>query len=329
MPLRRMSVLVLSFLACSGVLSLFALVPALIRRYATQGPKPSARSMVVDNLIAVGISLVITLAITFAMVRFGFVESQFYRPSSVDYEGHTKQGLVPEDLFFGSEDGVELHGWMIPAEGEPEGTVIHFHGSDRNITSTVGNSAWLTQHGFNLFVFDYRGYGKSEGEPSRAGMVDDAVAAINYVRSLPDSVTTDDLFLWGQSMGGQLAIVAADVAGTENVRAVVAEATYASYSHQVKDKMAQMGPLWLLQWSMWLMTPDDYAARDHAGNLAPVPLLLIHGTADRAVMPYQSEWLYEAAGEPRYIWRVEDAGHLHVLRDEAYQEKLISFLKVL
>jgi uncharacterized protein len=276
--------------------------------------------------VAAAITLGITLAISLILNWTGFLQSQFYRPSQADFGQHRDLGVEPEDVAFQSKDGTQLHGWFVPAAGEALGTVIHFHGSDRNVTFTIRNCLWLTDRGFNVFMFDYRGFGKSAGEPERRGVVEDSAAAIKYVRSRP-GVDPDKICLWGQSMGGQVAIVAAPLAGADGIRAIVAEATYASHSHHIKDKMAQFGPLWLVQWGAWLVTSDADAADDKVAQLAPTPLLLIHGTADTAVRPYHSETLFDLAGTPKDIWRIDGAKHLDVLRTAEWQNKLVEYLK--
>lgn len=204
-------------------------------------------------------------------------------------------------------------------------TVIHFHGSDRNISFTAKNSAWLAKHGFNVFAFDYHGYGKSLGKPSRKKLIEDGVSAIQFV-SNHENVDPTKIVLWGQSMGGQLAINSAVQSGKTDLVAVIAEATYSSFSHHVKDKMSNMGPLWLMQWSAWLLTSDQHSAIDSVQSLSPVPLLLVHGSADNVVMPYQSEWLFREANEPKQIWRAKGGGHLKVFQSEPNRNLLIEYL---
>jgi fermentation-respiration switch protein FrsA (DUF1100 family) len=271
-------------------------------------------------------TLGITLAICYVLVWSGFAESQFFRPSEMNYGEHTKLGAAREDVFFESEDGTRLHGWFVAAQGQPIGTIVHLHGSDRNISYSIKNSYWLTDHGFNLFLFDYRGYGKSEGRPDLEGVVKDATAAVKYVRTRPD-VDPNSLCLWGQSMGGQLAIIASDRTESEGIRAVVAEATYASPSHHIRDKLAQMGPLWLFQWGVWLAMSDDHSALAVVDRIPPARLLLVHGTEDRGVRPYHSEWLFRAAQQPKDIWLVRGARHLAIFEDPLHRERLIEFLK--
>ena len=252
------------------------------------------------------------------------IDAQFFRPSDRNFAQHEELGLTPEDVSFESGDGTRLFGWFLPTAGEPRGTVIHYHGSDGNLSRTIRHVDWLPQAGFNVFAVDYRGYGRSDGEPSHEGVLDDAVAAIEYVRSR-DDVDADRLLLWGQSMGGQLAIRAATEVGPPPVRAVVAEATYASHRHHVRDKIAELGPLWLVQWAGWLLTSDALAADRVAADLGSTALLLVHGTRDAVVRPYHSERLFAAATEPREIWWVEGAGHLDVFGDPAIRGRLVDF----
>jgi len=131
--------------------------------------------------------------------------------------------------------------------------------------------------------------------------------------------------LWGQSMGGQLAISAAAMMENTEIRAVVAEATYSSYKLQIKDKVAAMGALWLIQWGAWLFTNDELSAQEVVGNLHPTKLLLVHGAEDNVVLPYHSESLYASAGTAKEIWRVDSAGHLQVFDSSEYRAKLVTF----
>jgi fermentation-respiration switch protein FrsA (DUF1100 family) len=320
-----MAGVIVSFLAVIAIPITVILVVAIIGTAFLRMPWPATRKLLVDIAVSVAITIGITLAICLVLSWTGFLQSQFYRPSTHDFGQQKELGIEPEDVEFTGQDGRRLHGWFIPASKNAKGTVIHFHGSDRNISFTIRNCHWLREQGFNVFLFDYRGFGKSAGEPHRQGLIEDGAAAIEYVRSRPE-VDKDRICLWGQSMGGQVAIASAELAGKEGIRAIVSEATYASHSHHIKDKMAHLGPLWLVQWGAWLVTSDAFAAEDVVGKLAPTPLLLIHGTEDRGVQPYHSERLFVLAGEPKEIWRVEGGKHLDAMRSERYRAKFVEYL---
>ena len=97
--------------------------------------------------------------------------SLFYYPSQKVFYTPHNFGTTYEDVYFTSKDGTRLNGWFVPAIGHAKGTVIHFHGNAENITNHYTFVQWLPSEGFNLFVFDYRGYGASSGKPDLEGMV--------------------------------------------------------------------------------------------------------------------------------------------------------------
>ena len=315
-----MAELIASFLSLVLIVCAIDLLIRLIGRI--RGEKlPTTRKLFAGMAISSAIAIVITLTITFAMMLTGVLDAMFYRPSGRDFARDLGVEAAPEEVAFASEDGTALHGWFLAAKNA-KGTVVHLHGSDRNITYTAANAAWLTQRGYNVFAFDYRGYGQSGGSPSRRGVVDDSLAAIEYIASREGA---GPIALWGQSMGGQLAIVAAARADSPEVRAVIAEATYSNHSLHVQDKMASIGPLWVLQWAGWLLTSDSLSAAPVIGEL-DAPVLLVHGTADTAVDPAHSERLYERASEPKELWIIEDERHLTIFGQEFHRDRLGQYL---
>src|SRR5690348_6616855 len=91
----------------------------------------------------------------------------FYFPDHAFYYPPDKNGYDPDDIWFKSGDGNDLHGWFFYATTKPaKGTIVQFHGNSQNISSHYASLVWLTRQGYNLFTFDYRGYGDSPGEPN-------------------------------------------------------------------------------------------------------------------------------------------------------------------
>ncbi|MEM6473390.1 MAG: alpha/beta fold hydrolase [Planctomycetota bacterium] len=315
--------LLLSFVSVLLIPIIVVLLVAGIRRCFGKPIK------VLDWGIAGGISVAITICITLGICLIfhltGFFESNFFRPSGKDYGIAAQLDVEPEEVTFESSDGTKLHAWILKAQGDPKGTVVHFHGSDRNITFTAGNVAWLTDEGYNVFAFDYRGYGKSEGLPSHAGTMADSIAALRFALSHPE-FESQDLVLFGQSMGGQLAIIAASEVNDERVASVVSEATYGRRSLHLSDKLGRLGPLWLVKWGGWLFTSDQSCGESAANSLQDTPLLLIHGDADGAVAPYHAERLRDAAGVEVELWKIAGAGHLEVFRSPENRKRLIDYV---
>jgi uncharacterized protein len=252
----------------------------------------------------------------------GCVESAFYHPDRILYGTPAGLGLEFEKVVFTSDDGTRLSGWFIPATGyknprNAKGTVIHFHGNAQNMSAHWQFVAWLPQRGFNVFVFDYRGYGASDGRPEPKGVFEDANSALNYVRSRKD-VDPERLLVFGQSLGGTNAIAVVGKGNRAGVKAMAIEATFYSYSSIASDKFSGAGSL----------VGDTYSAENYIGSLAPIPLLLIHGTAD-AVIPYaHAVRLLDKAKEPKKLITVEGGGHIEALTPRfgaRYQDALLDF----
>ncbi|BEP58272.1 alpha/beta hydrolase [Variovorax sp. V118] len=234
----------------------------------------------------------------------GCVQSMFYYPDRVRYETPDALGLRYENVRFTSADGTRLSGWFIPAAGRADpkaakGTVVHFHGNAQNMSSHWRFVAWLPAQDYNVFVFDYRGYGESDGEPEPRGVFEDSNAALDHVRARAD-VDASRLFVFGQSLGGTNAIAAVGSGNRAGVKAVAIESTFYSYRSIANDKLPGAG----------LLVRDDYAASKFVAALAPIPLLLIHGTADAVIPHHHSQRLLADAKEPKQLIEVPGAGHL-------------------
>lgn len=272
--------------------------------------------------LAIAITVLITLAICIIFSWTGYFEAHFYRPSKGDNRAQAELSLNPHPVSFQSADGTSLQGWLLPSETAAIGTVIYFQGSDLNITYTSRHVAWLTRHGLHVFVFDYRGYGQSDGTPSRQGLIEDCDAAIEYIANR-SGLTPGRIILYGQSMGGQLAINAATRRQDADIQLVISEATYARHSYHLSDKLGRLGPLWLVKWGGWLLTSDGFSGESAIAELTSTPVLLIHGDADVGVSPYHSDRLYLRAGGPKEIWRYKGYGHLRIFDDESNRERLV------
>jgi len=246
----------------------------------------------------------------------------FYHPDRKVYRTPAQDGLKYEEVAFPSGDGTMLSGWFIPATTAAKGTVIHFHGNAQNMTSHYSFVSWIPQNGFNLFVFDYRGYGASAGRPSRKGVYQDSTAAIKYVQSR-DDVDPSRIIVFGQSLGGANAIAAIGGGEFDGIVGVVSDSAFSSYQEVGKDHVA--GSLKPLAGS--LLT-NSYSPVDVVGRISPAPLVIMHGTADRVVPYYHAELLYDSAKAPRELWTLHGGGHTDALttrRNEMTQRLLKCF----
>lgn len=252
-------------------------------------------------------------------------QNSFYYPEKEYLWGTPENdGLVYEEVTFQSSDGLTLHGWFVPAltqnQESAKGTVILVHGNAANISNHWHLVNWLPQEGFNVFVFDYRGYGHSEGKPSFKGTTEDTIHAIEYIRSRPD-VAPDQLLVIGQSLGGNNAIAAIGSLPAEQKRgicAILIDSTFFSYSSIANDKLSGAG----------LLINDKYSASQHIQQIAPIPSLFIHGTADQVIPYSHTQRLFEIAPEPKTLIIIPGGGHITALSSysgSTYRNQVITF----
>lgn len=232
-----------------------------------------------------------------------------YHPDDVVYGKPGAHGVGAEEVWFPSGDGTRLHGWFFKPARKPRGTVIQLHGNAANVTAHAGLVAWLTIEGFQVLSFDYRGYGRSEGSPTREGVQQDALAALAYVRARGD-VDPERLLVYGQSLGGAVA-VAALAEDRRGVRGLALEGTFDDYVQMGNEVLGGTPLTWPLA---WLLMSDDHAPVDAVGALAGLPLLVIHSVRDEVVPYARGRALFEAAPRPKYMLTLRGGKHLRHLQ---------------
>ena len=284
------------------------------------------------SLLRIGVGTVagmfLAAALTAAIcMSTGCVSGMFYYPDRTDYGLPSDLGLEFTEVTFASRDGTRLTGWFVPAAGGPaRGTVVHFHGNAQNMTAHFGFVDWLPKRGFNVFVFDYRGYGRSAGRPDRRGVYEDGAAALAHVRARPD-VDPRRIVVLGQSLGAATAVAILGREGTQGVRAVAVDSAFYSYRSIVKDKIARMPLLsWFRTPLSRLVIDDEFSAGPVVGRIAPVPMLFLHGSEDPVIPAAHSQRLFREAGEPKSLLILEGAGHTEALAAPGpMRERLVDF----
>jgi fermentation-respiration switch protein FrsA (DUF1100 family) len=220
-----------------------------------------------------------------------------------------------EDVFFKTPDNRTLHGWFFPNRAETP-VLIFFHGNAGNISHRLDNVAHLLNRGFGVFIFDYRGYGKSTGRPSEKGIYRDGLAAYDFV-AVEKNVAPEQIILFGRSLG---AAVAAEVALKRKARALIMESAFTS----TRD-MAKTMPLFSL---LSPFLPAHYNNLEKIGRIS-VPKLIIHGDRDDIVPFAMGQRIFQAAKPPKFFYPLPDAGHndTYVVGGPAYFETLDNFAK--
>jgi fermentation-respiration switch protein FrsA (DUF1100 family) len=223
-----------------------------------------------------------------------------------------------EEVSFHTADDLELRGWFVPPEGSVDGAIIIFvHGLGSNREDLLEQAGMLHEYGYGALLFDLRNHGESEGSVTTLGYLeaDDVRAAVDYLLTRPD-VNPQRIGLMGMSMGGATVLRAA--ARIPKIRAVVAEAAYTSIEDNLEHGVRALTGLPpfpfapLVAWFGELESGLDIRLVrpvDDVGEIAPRPLLLVHGDQDTLVPLENGEALYEAAGEPKQLYIVSGAGH--------------------
>jgi len=229
------------------------------------------------------------------------------------------------DVRFKSGDGTALHAWHLDAGKDALGTVLQFHGNAENLSTHFASVAWLVKAGYDVVVFDYRGYGKSAGKPERAGTVADGIAAINWVRAHP-RLKAQPLFIIGQSLGGAISVPALVKAGDDGVRGLILDSTFHSYRGVARDRLGAVWLTWAFQWPLSFLITDELSPIDWIDRVR-VPILFLHGVRDPVVPAHLGRKLFEAApatsadGTPKAFWDIELAGHVSAFAGEVTPTK--------
>lgn len=194
-------------------------------------------------------------------------------------------GLIHEDVRLLTDDGVDLHGWYIPTE-RARGTLLFFHGNAGNISHRLESLQIFHQLGLNVLIFDYRGYGQSQGQPGERGTQLDALAAWHHLVDIRGE-SPDRIVLFGRSLGGALA---AWLAARVQPGALILESAFISVPELAAELYWWLPVRWL---SRLQYNTRNYLAEVHC------PVQVIHSREDE-IIPYRhGQSLYEAAHPPR------------------------------
>lgn len=253
--------------------------------------------------------------------------SVFLHPDRVQYFRGKDLGTPAEDVWIAARDGSALHALHLPAQGPSRATLLFLHGNAENLTSHIRAVNWLPARGYSVLALDYRGFGRSEGRADVDAIHEDAESALAWLTAR-GARDTGPLVVYGQSLGASVAIrlvAEAQAPSRTRIAAVVADSPFSSYRGIAREKLDQVWLTWPLQWPLSRLISDRYAAIDRVARISPIPLLLIHGERDVVVEPHHSQRLYDAAGEPRYLWRIAEGRHIDAVSREPVRTQLLEF----
>ncbi len=231
------------------------------------------------------------------MVFFRFLENALlYHPYRTIEETPASFGAPFEDVRFTAADGTKLHGWYTPP-ADPEGPVLLWaHGNAGNLSHRADNIAAIRREtGAGVFLFDYRGYGQSEGKPDEEGLYADGRAAYAWLR---ERVPPDRIFLFGRSLGASVALKLASEGA--QARGLILESPFESLVSMGKKVLPFLPVSWLVRQKF-----------DNAAMIPTVkmPVFVLHGDADEIVPFAQGQKVFALAPEPKRFHRIAGSGH--------------------
>ena len=222
-------------------------------------------------------------------------------------------GLRYEGVFIDSTDGVRLHGWFIPAPN-PRGVLLFLHGNAGNITHRLDSIALFHAQDLSVFIFDYRGYGKSSGRPSEDGTYDDAAAAWNYLIN-DRQLDAEGMLIFGRSLG---ASIATELATHVKPAGLIIESAFTS----VPDIAAELYRFLPVR----TLARFEFDTKKYIAGIS-CPLLVIHSIDDEIIPVRHGERLFEEAPEPKvYLQIFGDHNNGFLLSGALYTEGLKHFL---
>jgi uncharacterized protein len=224
-------------------------------------------------------------------------------------------GMAFDEVSFQSSDGLRISAWYIPAKNS-RGVLLFCHGNGGNISHRLESIRIFNRLGLNVLIFDYRGYGQSEGSPTEEGTYRDAESAYQYL-SRVRKINPSRIIIFGRSLGGA---VAARIAGKQNPGALIIESAFTS----IPDAASDLYP-WL---PVKIMARIHYATVNDIGQ-ARCPVLIVHSRDDEMISIRHGRRIFEAAKEPKAFLEITGS-HNNGFADSGkrYEEGLNAFISL-
>jgi fermentation-respiration switch protein FrsA (DUF1100 family) len=261
-----------------------------------RGPS-AARRWIIKVVRLAGLVVLAYLGVVVVLL---FLENRLlFHPLTAAQEWLAPPNGGVADVYFRSPDGNRIHAWWCPTPGwtPDRGAVLYCHGNAGNLSHRAQSVLnWQKQLDLAVLIFDYPGYGCSDGKPSEAGCYAAAQAAYTWLTDRKH-VAAEQIILYGGSLGGGVAV---QLATCHPHRALVLVRTFTS----IPDAAQHVYP--------WL--PARWLVRNKFENLAKIgrctrPVFVAHGTADRLVPFEHGQRLYDAANEPKRFFTMPGADH--------------------
>jgi fermentation-respiration switch protein FrsA (DUF1100 family) len=270
-----------------------------------------------------GSKFVLTSLTLPSLDRFGYSSSvglldQFfvYHPDPwQDKDWRAATGLPLEEVWFQAADGTKLFGWYVESAAT-SAVILWCHGNAGNVINRLDNLRELFRLGLSVFLFDYRGYGRSQGRPSEEGLYQDALGAYDYL-TRQRMIRPDRIVIFGRSLG---AAVAAEVASRKPAAGLILESSFPSIEAVAKYHYGGLPVHWLLG--------SDFRLVDRLPELS-LPKLIFHGDRDDIIPLELGQQVFEMAPPPKSFSIIKGADHnnTYQIGGAPYFQQWIEFVR--
>jgi pimeloyl-ACP methyl ester carboxylesterase len=253
------------------------------------------------------------------------------RQSLTEIHSPAEYGLAFEEVDFKASDGLSLRGWWVPAPGSERAVVI-LHGHGGSMDWDIHRAPALHAAGFNVFLFDFRAHGRSDGRLATFGYLErlDVQGAVKFLKRRG----MRRIGLLGFSYGGMASMLAAPIC--PEVDAVITDGGPARMKTAIIGRCVEANlPRGLAAFLAWLVIVvtslrlgvnlSRYEAVRWVGQIAPRPILFVHGGLDQYCPDFDE--LYAAAKQPKELWRLPGVGHTKASETypEEFRRRVIGF----
>jgi fermentation-respiration switch protein FrsA (DUF1100 family) len=244
-------------------------------------------------------------------------QSKTFQPTFLNTKNDTlKYDFTIESVVFKSENGNHLNGWFIKPENlTPTITLLHFHGNAGCLISLLTLHKAITpllKYGFQIFLFDYSGFGFSEGKATRQNVWIDGNSALTYLKNR-DDVKNTKLVIYGQSLGGHLSAVVAEQREAD-IDGLVVEGAFSSHKDIAAKFAGFLGRM---------LVSEKYSAYKSIQTYKK-PLLVIHSTEDKMIPFKMGQKIYNHANEPKEFYEIKEC---HICGPEFYADSISAKIK--
>lgn len=248
-----------------------------------------------------------------------------YMPSQELIDTPATIGLKFEDIQITTKDNINLNTWFVPAKDNDQigkGVILFCHGNGGNISNRISYLPIFKELGLATFLFDYRGYGKSEGKPSEEGTYNDVEAAWQYLTQ-ERKISPKNIIVYGESLGGAIASYIAQTTVQQNPKNTAGGLILASTFTSISDRASELYPFLPIR----LLSRFSYNSIERLPTIK-IPVLIIHSTDDEIIPFHHGDRNFQAANEPKTLVKLSgdhNGGFLDSI--ETYRNGLNVFIQ--